>query len=85
MKINLGDKVCDTVTGFEGIAIAKHSYLHSCTRISVQPVVDKDGRVPDVVTFDEPQLNVISPKHVAIGSQDTGGPEKYMPPPRITG
>jgi hypothetical protein len=74
--IDLGSEVKDSVSGFTGIAVSKHSYLNGCTRITVQPKVDKDGKLPDPQTFDEPQLKVISDKKIK-GKNDTGGPEKY--------
>lgn len=76
IRINLGSKVQDTVSKFVGVAVAKHLYLNGCTRVTVQPVVDKDGKLPDTATFDEPQLVVIADK-MYDGKNDTGGPEKY--------
>ena len=77
--INLGDEVKDTVSGFKGIATARHSYLQGCDRISVQPPIDKDGKHPDSCGFDEPQLKVT--KEAKIKRQaallNPGGPEKY--------
>jgi len=79
--VNLGDKVRDPLSGFEGVAISSHNYLHGCTRINVQPVVDKDGKLPDTQTFDEPQLEVVTPEVVKADpvapSRRTGGPDKY--------
>ena len=77
----LGDEVQDTVTGFVGIAVAEHSCLQGCTRITVQPRVSKDGTIPSEKTFDEPQLKVVKKqkvKRVAI-HRDPGGPEKFSP------
>jgi hypothetical protein len=58
--IELGSKARDTVTGFTGIVVASHKYLHGCMRYSLQPPIGKDGKLPDQQTFDEPQLRVIS-------------------------
>lgn len=84
-KINLGDLVVDNVSGFEGIAVCKHDYLNGCTRFSVQPRVDKEGKLPDIQTFDEPSLAKKVEKVVEEGPKNTGGPEKYMPTARTTG
>lgn len=73
--IEVGDKVKDSVSGFTGIVIAEHTYLHGCTRFSVQPLVSKDGKMPDAISFDEPQLVLVSKKKVARGDNDTGGPK----------
>lgn len=83
--IDLGDEVQDVVTGFVGVAVARHDYLNGCSRFSVQPKVGKDGKVPEAVTFDEPQLKVTKAKKVPLGSRITGGPEKYMPAIRREG
>ena len=45
-----------------------------CTTESQQ--IDKDGKLPDAQTFDEPQLEAITKKKLT-GKNDTGGPEKY--------
>ncbi len=71
--INLGDEVKDVVTGFQGVAIAKCDWLYGCTRITVQPPVGKDGKVPDNYTFDMPSLRIIKRAKVKRASNDTGG------------
>ena len=57
--IELGAKVRDTVSGFEGTAVTRHSYLHGCDRITLQPCIDKAGKLPDAESFDESQLGAI--------------------------
>ena len=76
--INLGDLVKDTVTGFKGIAVSRHSYLNGCDRISVQPIINKEGNHPDSVTFDEPQLSVLKKQKISLGQKITGGTDKYI-------
>lgn len=79
ITINLGDEVQDQVSGFMGIAVARHHYLQGCNRISVQPLIDKDGKLPDTGVFDEPSLDVITPGKVTRKTEgrNPGGPEKY--------
>lgn len=77
--INLGDKVVDTITGFKGTAISKHVYLAGCTRFSVQPKVNKEGALPKIETFNEPQLEIVEKEQIAQMNTEVGGPEKYMP------
>lgn len=55
-RIKLGGEVKDTVTGFQGVAVARTEWLHGVSRISIQPPVDIDGRHPDCVAFDEPSV-----------------------------
>ncbi len=89
MKVELGDKVRDKVAGFTGIAVCCHTYLEGCNRISVQPPVDKDGKLPDSCTFDEPQLEVlesgVAPPSTSAELPRPGGPAKYMPRARTVG
>ena len=77
--INLGDEVKDKVSGFKGIATARHSYLDGCDRITIQPPIDKEKKHQDCHTFDEPQLTVV--KKAKVKRQATlsnpGGPEKF--------
>jgi hypothetical protein len=77
MKVNLGDKVKDTVSGFIGIAVSRHIYLNGCNRITVQPSSVRNGKLPESQTFDEPQLKVLKTQQVLPGLQITGGPDKY--------
>lgn len=75
--VNLGDKVKDTLSGFTGVAVSSHHYLHGCTRITVQPEVKEDGTLPETQTFDEPQLEVVVTEAVRQGSRKNGGPSRY--------
>ena len=80
-EIQLGDVARDTITGFEGTVIARTEWLNGCWRLVLQGKVDKDGKVPDGISIDAPQLELVSRKgHVA--DKKTGGPR---PEPRRTG
>lgn len=74
--VKLGQEVQDKVSGFTGVAVAKHLYLNGCSRVTVQPKIDKDGKLPEAQTFDEPQL-VALPTKKLTGQNSTGGPEKF--------
>lgn len=65
-SIKLGHNYTDSVTGFSGIAIARIEYLTGCTQYQLQPKIDKDGKVPDSVWFDENRLSA--------NATSTGGP-----------
>ena len=80
--VNLGDVVIDRVSGFTGIVVAIHNYLDGCTRLTVQPKVGSDGKLPNTATFDAPQLVVHKTGEIKIGDTKTGGPEKYTPSER---
>jgi hypothetical protein len=72
----LGFKCKDKISGFEGVAVSVHTYINGCSRVTLQPLIDKDGKLPDTQTFDLPQLTM-QEKVTDIGNQETGGPEKY--------
>lgn len=77
-KIELGDKVKDLTTGFEGVATSRSEFLTGCTRVGVQPPVDKDGKVPDAHWFDEPMLTIVEKEAVKppeVVKKDPGGPQ----------
>ena len=79
--IELGDRVKDVVTGFEGIVIGVHEWLHGCTTMTVRPTELHDGKLIDSVSFDEPQLKLkkkaVVPSKMTIEpvkARRTGGP-----------
>ncbi len=79
MKINLGDKAKDKVTGFEGIVVARTVYLNGCARIGLQSDKLKDGLPTETQWFDEPQLTLVKAQKIKTGSRDTGGPMSFIP------
>lgn len=82
--VELGDKVKDTVSGFNGIAVGKHIYLQGCVRITIQPPIDKEGKLPEANTFDEPLVIVLKPKYVVTKKKEKpGGPAKYKDEGRL--
>lgn len=56
-KLQNGDAVVDTVTGYKGVITARADHLFGCARYYVQPPVT-DGRVPDGCWFDEESLRL---------------------------
>jgi len=78
--IELGRKVKDIVTGFEGIATARCKYLNGCAQIQVTPKAKKDGSLSDSKWFDEPILQYIGISQIGLGNQDIGGPVVNPPP-----
>ena len=79
-SVQLGDKAKDSVTGFEGICIARTEWLNGCIRVTLQAMkLSKEGAPQDGQVFDEPQLIITKARVVAAGPRDTGGP---IPTPR---
>jgi len=60
MMIELGDKVKDTITDFEGTAISKIIHLNGCIRYEVKPQELKDGKTIESEWIDETQLFIRS-------------------------
>jgi len=73
-QIELGDEVKHILTGFKGVATAHTDYYSGCRRIHITPKVNKDGKLEDTMTFDEPEVEVTKKKKVKR-KPDTGGLE----------
>lgn len=56
--IKIGDIVKDTVTGLEGMAVAKIIYMTGCVQFEIQPKGLKDGLIIKSAWIDEGQLVV---------------------------
>lgn len=83
-KVNLGDKVKDSISGFAGIAVARTQWLTGCDRITVQPdKLDKDGKTYDAQTFDEPQLIVVTKAKIKVDVEKRTPKERGGPRPNI--
>lgn len=75
MRVNVGDYAKDTVTGFEGIVIARTEWLNGCARVVIQPNKLKEGKMVQAETVDEMQCTVIKGKGWKEPRQtSTGGP-----------
>jgi len=73
----LGDVVRDNVTNIEGIVTGIHMYLTGCARVSIQPKVGKDNKVPDSYGSDVLQLSMVKAglRHKApVVAPRIGGP-----------
>jgi hypothetical protein len=80
VTIRLGQIVRDKVSGFKGVAVSEHTYLNGCSRFTIQPLVDKEGKLPDTQTFDEPQLEFVGESCLCLSPKktDNGGPMPYV-------
>lgn len=78
-RIELGDIVRDSVTGFEGSVESVTTWRFGCRRIQVKPMKLKDGSPIEAVVFDEPALHVLKRANVPAPVQEqrrrTGGPK----------
>ena len=73
MSIKLGDRVRDSITGFEGIVIAYTKWLTGCDRLSVLPTeLKKDGGLVGDEVFDITRLEKVE-KRVSEETPPVGG------------
>jgi hypothetical protein len=74
-KIELGDKVKHIYTEVKGVAVSRTTYLSGCNRITIQQKVDKDGKLPDGLQFDEPEIIVVKKRKLPkeVKKEKSGG------------
>ncbi len=77
--IPLGTMVVDSVTGLRGVVITEQRHLNGCLRYTVQPLVDKEGKIPDAYNFDSSQLVIVTQAGIVTQAVphtdvDHGGP-----------
>lgn len=76
--IKLGSKVRDHITGFEGIAVARTTWLYGCNRIVIEPTsLDKDGSPVKPESFDEQRIELLeerAPFVAPVSEATSGGP-----------
>lgn len=75
---DLGKKMRDKVTGYEGIAVAKIQYLNGCVQYCVKPTVSEDGKMPEGEYIDIHQLDIVD-DGVNVKPSETGGPQPDRP------
>lgn len=81
MRIELGTRCSDTVSGWSGVATARYEYMNGCVRYEVA-AADKDGK-PESFVFDEQQLvQVDEPAVERAAARPTGGDRSSTPVPR---
>jgi len=77
-RIELGDLVRDTISQYEGICLAKVTYLTGCDQVGIKPQgMKKDGGTHETLYFDEPFVEVVRKsaiKPVVLRAADAGGP-----------
>lgn len=68
MRVEVGDKVKDSMTGFKGVAVARCEYLNGCVSIEIQPVKLNNGAMLETKWIDEQQL-------IGESKAGNGGPQ----------
>jgi hypothetical protein len=70
--IQLGERYRDSLTGYEGVATARHEYLYGCVRIALERIGD-NGEVKTEV-FDEQRLATVADDQPVKQTATSGGP-----------
>ncbi len=84
-KIQLGDLIRDSITGFEGIADARMEFLNKCVRWQIQPQALHEGVPVKPQVFDEDQLIIVkaaafvTPKALQTGGNQTMAGGRSLP------
>ena len=59
-KFNLGAKVKDKITGYEGVVRTRVDYLTGCNKYGVQSTVLESGKPAKWQYFDEDELKLVA-------------------------
>ena len=75
MKFDIGDKLRDKISGFEGIVTAKTEWYNGCKRYRLEPdkLNPETGGLIEDETFDEDQLEKVRKVKVRPPTKPTGG------------
>ncbi len=85
MKVTLGKQYKDSISGFQGVAVARTTYLYGCVRVLIAPTkLKEDGDFLPDCWFDEPQLLSVRSKSIKKPSSEDGpgGPSRSVAPKR---
>lgn len=78
MNVELGDRVKDIVTGYEGVAISFMRCMTGCDQFAVQSgTVNADGKLSDAFWFDRHRLQVVG-KAAAVVPGCPPTPEPFV-------
>jgi hypothetical protein len=58
--IPFGSSVRDEITEFEGAVICRVEHINGCIRYEIQPIIDKEGKLPESKMFDALSLKIIT-------------------------
>ena len=76
MKVNLGDRVKDKITGFKGIVVGITYWLNGCVRAGVQMEKMKKGESIQTEWIDDVQLEVLKHRIISFKPPGPSGPRK---------
>ena len=73
--VTLGKTYKDNITGFEGVAISRTTYLNGCVHVALQAPKCEEGKPVEPQWFDEQRVDPNS-------DVTTGGPGIHPPSPK---
>lgn len=77
--IELGQKVKDRITGFEGVVTGRCAYISGCDQALVTPPVDKEGKHVEAHWFDVQRLQVLPDRVITLDNGLTLGADVPAP------
>ncbi len=77
--IQLGSKIRDRITGFEGVVTGRVEYLTGCNQVLVAPRVKADGGHLDSCWFDEQRCDVLPDAPVKLNNGQAPGFDRAAP------
>ncbi len=78
MKVQLGQKIQDSITGFIGVVTGRCEYITGCHQVLVQPPVKDDGDFVESRWFDEDRAQIIDAVPISLPVANAG-PDKPAP------
>jgi hypothetical protein len=78
-KFQFGILVEDAVTGFQGMAIGKCTYISGCTQVLVQPRVGEDKKRVDSEWFDIQRVRQVGADILVLDNGSTPGCDRAAP------
>lgn len=81
-KHKMGDRAKDKISGYEGVITGRCEHITGCNTYGLHAGLDKEGKVRDLVWFDEDRLEVVAEKQVppsAVAGKKNGGPLSSIP------
>ena len=79
MKIELGKKYKDQITGFEGVAAGVCYYLSGCNQVLLVPPISADGNFRESQWFDVQRMKELEGEKIVLINDETPGFDKTAP------
>lgn len=79
MKFNFGDKLRDTITGFEGRCVGFTAYITGCNQVLLAPPVGDKGEFRESLWFDEQRCELMPGAALTIENGINPGADRQAP------